>query len=138
AEIERYTGEALIAKNVEAAARYVETLRAENHGEFEGLVTESISHEGYSAKPVHSYWDDFFALKGLEDAGFKTTMRDDLAASIRRTIAKKKIDYIPGSAELGDFDPSATAIAISPLGLERLLPERALARDRKSRRLESS
>ena len=27
------------------------------------------------------------ALKGLEDAGGKTTMRDDLAASIRRTIA---------------------------------------------------
>jgi len=55
-------------------------------------------------------------------------MRDDLAASIRRTIATKHIDYIPGSAELGDFDPSATAIAISPLGLRRLLPERELTR----------
>src|SRR6185295_8079541 len=94
---------------------------------FYGLLPESISHEGYSAKPVHSYWDDFFALKGLEDAGWKTTMRENLAASIRRTIAKKKIDYIPGAAELGDFDPSATAIAISPLGLSSLLPERELA-----------
>ena len=127
-EIERYTGEVMLRKEVEAAARYIEKLRAANHGEFEGLVTESISHEGYSAKPVHSYWDDFFALKGLEDAGWKTTMRDDLAASIRRTIAKKNIDYIPGAVELGDFDPSATAIAISPLGLASLLPERELAR----------
>ena len=128
AEIERYTGEVLIRKNVDAAARYIEKLRSENHGEFEGLVTESISHEGYSAKPVHSYWDDFWALKGLEDAGLKTTMREDLAASIRRTIAEKHIDYIPGAAELGDFDPSATAIAISPLGLASLLPERELTR----------
>ena len=38
-----------------------------------GLVTESISHEGYSAKPVHSYWDDFWALRGLDDAGRETT-----------------------------------------------------------------
>jgi hypothetical protein len=128
AEIERYTGERLIRGNLDAAARYIEKLRGENHGEFEGLVTESISHEGYSAKPVHSYWDQFFALKGLEDAGRKTTMREDLAKSIRRTIEKKNIDYIPGAAELGDFDPSATAIAISPLGLASLLPERELAR----------
>jgi hypothetical protein len=132
AEIGRYTGDAAFVRemrpHVEAAARYIEKLRAENHGQFEGLVTESISHEGYSAKPVHSYWDDFFALKGLEDAGWTTTMRYDLAASIRRTIAEKQIDYIPGSAELGDFDPSATAIAVSPLGLASLLPERELAR----------
>ena len=31
---------------------------------FYGLLPESISHEGYSAKPMHSYWDDFFALAG--------------------------------------------------------------------------
>ena len=33
-----------------------------------GLVPESISHEGYSAKPMHSYWDNFFTMKGLKDA----------------------------------------------------------------------
>jgi len=33
-----------------------------------GLMPESISHEGYSAKPMHSYWDDFFTMKGLKDA----------------------------------------------------------------------
>ena len=35
---------------------------------FYGLLPESISHEGYSDKPVHSYWDDAFARKGLADA----------------------------------------------------------------------
>lgn len=33
-----------------------------------GLITESISHEGYSEKPMHSYWDDFFVMKGFKDA----------------------------------------------------------------------
>ena len=33
-----------------------------------GLAPKSISHEGYSAHPVHSYWDDFFLLRGLKDA----------------------------------------------------------------------
>ena len=31
-------------------------------------MPQSISHEGYSAKPMHSYWDDFFALRGFKDA----------------------------------------------------------------------
>jgi hypothetical protein len=31
-------------------------------------VTESISHEGYSDKAMHSYWDNFFVLKGFKDA----------------------------------------------------------------------
>ena len=142
AEIWRTTHDADFVRrmwpHVDAAARYIEKLRAQNHGPFGGLVTESISHEGYSAKPVHSYWDDFFALKGLEDAAMLAevagrkvsygSMRQDLAASIRRTIAEKKLDYVPGSAELGDFDPSATAIALSPLGLASLLPEPELTR----------
>ena len=35
---------------------------------FYGLLPASISHEGYSAKPMHSYWDDFWALKGYDGA----------------------------------------------------------------------
>jgi hypothetical protein len=144
AEIWRYTGDrALVERlwpNVHAAARYINKLRSENHGEFEGLVTESISHEGYSAKPMHSYWDDFFALRGLEDAELLARvlginerfdaagMRRDLAASIRRTIETHHIDYVPGSAELGDFDATSTAIGISPLNLGALLPQRELQR----------
>jgi len=149
AEIYRHTGDKAFVQglwpNVDAAARYIEKLRSENRGEFEGLVTESISHEGYSAKPMHSYWDDFFALRGMSDAvflagelGFEERRRElvaqeadfktDLAASLRRTITTHKIDYIPGAAELGDFDATSTAIGISPLNMTALLPPRELAR----------
>src|SRR6185437_3617761 len=34
----------------------------------DGLLPVSVSHEGYLAQPVHSYWDDFWALRGLRDA----------------------------------------------------------------------
>ena len=33
-----------------------------------GLLPESMSHEGYMAHPVHAYWDDFWAIRGLGDA----------------------------------------------------------------------
>ncbi len=129
--------------HVDAAARYIQKLRSENHGEFEGLLTESISHEGYSAKPMHSYWDDFFGLRGLEDAAElagvsglsdrqkelqeqAASFRRDFAASIARSMSEHHIDYIPGSAELGDFDATSTAIAVSPLELTSLLPPDAL------------
>jgi hypothetical protein len=49
---------------------------------FYGLLPESISHEGYSARPVHSYWDDFFALRGLKDAAsLAIVVADDEHAS---------------------------------------------------------
>jgi len=105
-EIERLTGERILQSHVAAAARYIETLRT-----YEGLVTESISHEGYSAKPVHSYWDDFFAIQGVP------AIQRDLLASMNKVIAEHHLDYVPASVELADFDPTSTAIAISPLGV---------------------
>ncbi len=125
------------------AAAYLDTLtlqrlqpRFVNSGSdsldaFYGLVPESISHEGYSAKPMHSYWDNFFTLRGYADAveiahilGHKddekwlTRSRDrfhsNLYASLQRAMRYKKIDYIPGCVELGDFDATSTAIAIYP------------------------
>ncbi|HUP63427.1 MAG TPA: coagulation factor 5/8 type domain-containing protein [Thermoanaerobaculia bacterium] len=149
AEIHRYTNDLELVRklwpHVDKAARYIEKLRSENHGRFEGLVTESISHEGYSAKAVHSYWDDVFALKGMEDAVYLANVlglherrneleaqaadfRADLAASIRRTIEENELDYVPASVELADYDPTSTSIGISPLGLASLLPPRELQR----------
>lgn len=110
-----------------------------------GLLPESISHEGYSSRPVHAYWDDFFAVRGLGDAAYaasvigdgeasrrigalRDTMRSDLHASIVRTIAHHRIDFLPGSVELGDFDPTSTAIALDPGGEGARLPPAALAR----------
>jgi hypothetical protein len=131
-EIERLTHDGEFARrmqpHVDAAVHYINELRAQNHGAFEGLVTESISHEGYSAKPMHSYWDDVFCLRGLEDAGAPEAaqFRRDIAASMARTMREHHIDYVPASAELGDFDPTSTAIAISPLNLTSLMPRTAV------------
>jgi len=108
-----------------------------------GMLPESISHEGYSAKAVHSYWDDFFAYRGLDDAvdfaralghedlaatwgPRRDEFRTDLLASIERTRARAKIDYIPGSVDLADFDSTATTIALDPAGLEGYLAAGAL------------
>ncbi len=112
---------------------------------FRGLLPQSISHEGYSAKPMHSYWDDFFALKGLKDAveiagvlgrteererfaRIRDEFAADLYASIGGAMAAKRIDFIPGSVELGDFDPTSTTVAVAPGGELGRLPEPALQR----------
>ncbi|HYQ91683.1 MAG TPA: hypothetical protein VES89_06310, partial [Candidatus Competibacteraceae bacterium] len=108
-----------------------------------GLVPESVSHEGYLAHPVHSYWDDFFTLRGLKDAAtmavvlgetekaanfaaLRDAFHQDLLESIRCTMGKHGIEYLPASAELGDFDPNSTAIALDPGGEQQDLPQAAL------------
>lgn len=125
--------------------RTTDAYKTEEKLPFYGLVPESISHEGYSANPVHSYWDDFWVLRGLKDAAsmavvlgdeehaasfaaLRDGFRGDLYASISRTRSVKKIDYIPASVELGDFDATSTAVAIAPGGELQHLPEPALTR----------
>lgn len=110
---------------------------------FYGLLPESISHEGYSSRPVHSYWDGFWGWRGLKDAASLAAaagddaqaaafaeLRDafgaDLIASIERVIETQRLEYIPASVELADFDPNSTAIALSPVGALRALPETPL------------
>ncbi|MGD2011772.1 MAG: amylo-alpha-1,6-glucosidase, partial [Desulfobacterales bacterium] len=104
-----------------------------------GLLPESMSHEGYMAHPVHAYWDDFWAIRGLRDAAqmaevlgddteaarltrLKQDFSEDVGASLATTIARHGIDFIPGSVEHGDFDPTATAIAVALLDELSLLP----------------
>jgi hypothetical protein len=136
------------------AADYLDSLRLERRTpeyqkpetkHFYGILPPSISHEGYSAKPMHSYWDDFFALKGFRDAVWLAEeMRDedtrrrlvairdeferDFVNSINASMAFHKIDYIPGCADLGDFDATSTSIALAPVGAENVVPEAALRR----------
>lgn len=143
-----FTGDkATLEKNypyVVKAVDYIESIRATRmtpeyanstgikRAEY-GLVPESISHEGYSAKPMHSYWDDFFVEKGLQDAAdiarilgksddakrfqtLATDFRTTFIDSIKRATAHHKIDYIPGCVELGDFDATSTTIALWPCG----------------------
>jgi hypothetical protein len=141
-------------QHVEGAVGYIDALRQQRRTAAWrqpeklacfGLLPESISHEGYSAHPVHSYWDDFFALRGLGDAAglaralgkdglaarwsaMRDELRADLLASLRRTIAGRGLDYIPGSVELADFDPTSTAIALAPGGELADLPAAELRR----------
>ncbi len=109
---------------------------------FRGILAPSISHEGYPA-PTHSYWDDYWALKGWHDGAWLArqwqmnamakwaaeqgaALRDSLAASIRATIAWKHIDYIPASADFADIDPTSVSIALDPAGEQGVLPDTAL------------
>lgn len=105
-----------------------------------GLLPESMSHEGYMAHPVHAYWDDFWGIHGFKDASdmaellgdheeaarlaaVSASFSENVRASLAATIARHKIDFVPGSVELGDFDPTATSNAIGLLDLLHLLPQ---------------
>ncbi|NQX01462.1 discoidin domain-containing protein, partial [bacterium] len=104
-----------------------------------GLLPESASHEGYLAHPVHSYWDDFWGIRGLEAAAELADAMNrpeeaarwrneagaflgDVLVSIDRVIAEHQLAYIPGSVEWADFDPTATSNAIAQLDFADALP----------------
>jgi len=110
--------------HVVAAVNVIGALR-----EADGLLPISASHEGYLAQPVHSYWDDFWALRGLRDAVRLAQARGDVAsatawqtladdfetrliASVAQTRQRAGLDHLPGSVEWADFDPTATANAL--------------------------
>ncbi len=139
-------------KSVRSAATYIIHLRAQrmtpNYREparsaCYGLLPESASHEGYLAHPVHSYWDDFWGIRGMEAAaeladalGHQDDAQhwradaqaflQDVLKSIRGVIADHKLNYIPGSMEWADFDPTATANAIGQLDFADDLPAEPL------------
>ena len=157
AEYFRFTGDRAFAAALWPAAQraigYLESLLATRRTpEFRtperracfGILPESASHEGYLAQPVHAYWDDFWALRGIGDgaelaqalgevreAARLRNLRDELGAclyeSIATTIAARGLDYIPGSVEWADFDPTATATAIATTDAAERLPPGALA-----------
>ena len=134
AEVYRYTGDRRLLEEmwprIEAAMRYLESLRQSGRTDanltpatraFYGLLPASISHEGYAAKPMHSYWDDFWALKGYHSAiaiasalgrhdpgqtsaEARHEIRDVLDAPLRHATAAHGIPHLPGAAELGDFE----------------------------------
>lgn len=108
-----------------------------------GLMPPSISHEGYSAKPQYSLWDDFWALRGYRDAAEIARLlgkpeaaaiaasRDQFAGDIHAAILAArehwKIDFIPGATSLGDFDATSTTIALDP-GNEQARLDQAMLR----------
>ncbi|MDY0252789.1 MAG: discoidin domain-containing protein [Tenuifilaceae bacterium] len=138
-------------QNVLMAVDYIESLIAERSTDhfkygndsiraYYGIVPESISHEGYSEKPMHSYWDNFFIMKGLKDAAdiqkilgdkkayeriseVRDTFRVNLYNSLHLAMKTRGIDYIPGCVELGDFDATSTTIALTPCNEYNNLPK---------------
>ena len=52
--------------------------------------------------------------------------RRDFAASIRATEARHHIRYVPGCADLGDFDATSTTMALSPVQAEDVAPRGAI------------
>jgi hypothetical protein len=52
--------------------------------------------------------------------------RSDLYRSLQIAMQAHQIDYLPGAAELGDFDATSTSIALSPVGEQQMLPPAAL------------
>lgn len=154
----RYTGDGAFLRRhwdrVLGAVGYIERLRSQRMTDeyrtgpdaqrvLYGLMPESISHEGYSAKPMHSYWDDFWTLKGLSDAAamalalgeqeqasrlasLRDSFRATLYDSIRLAMKMKHVDYIPGCAELGDFDATSTTVGVWPCDELGNIPQPAL------------
>src|SRR4030095_7851738 len=49
----------------------------------------------------------------------------DLYVSLGVAMQAHNIDYLPGAAELGDFDATSTSIALSPVGEQQMLPPEA-------------
>jgi hypothetical protein len=137
---------------VAAAVGYMDSLRLKERSALNrtpgrrayfGLMPPSISHEGYSDKPAYSYWDDFWTLAGydaaiaiagaLERGGDvrriarqREEFSRDLHASLRASIARHRIHYLPASADRGDFDATSTTIALSVAGQQERLPQREL------------
>lgn len=137
--------------NVLRAARHIQALRAlRKTGIYRtgtpleracyGLVPESISHEGYSPKPMHSYWDNFFAVRGIKDAaalagvlgegriereftGELEDYRKALSSSITAVAAFRHMNVIPGCVELGDVGGMSTTVAVTPADELGYLPE---------------
>jgi hypothetical protein len=140
--------------HVVSAVAYLDALRRQRLGPewdvgekraYRGLLPESISHEGYAKRPVHSYWDDLFALRGLRDAAYLAGVvgdaeraasfgalaeefHGDLLASYAATMERHGKDHLPASVELGDFDPTSTAVWLSTGGDAGDLPQPALDR----------
>ena len=157
AEVARLDGGAASVReylpSVRGALKFLQTLRertlvpgyqaaSEAPQRFRGILAPSISHEGYPT-PTHSYWDDYWALKGWHDGAWLArqwqvsnlaswavdqgaALRDSMAASIGATMEWRHIDYVPASADFGDSDPTSVSIALDPCGQQDLLPPTAL------------
>lgn len=107
--------------------------------DYYGILPESNSHEGYYPAK-HSYWDDFWVLKGFKDGAYlaqklgetndvvwmqaeEKDFRKCLYESITRVMKRGGLNVIPGCVELADTDPTSTSVAIMACDETDQLPE---------------
>lgn len=107
--------------------------------DYYGILPHSNSHEGYYPAK-HSYWDDFWVLKGFKDGIYlaqKLGQTNDVAwmtaeeqdfrkcfyESVLRVIQRGKLNIIPGCVEFADTDPTSTSVAIMACDETDRLPE---------------
>lgn len=153
ADYYRFTGDKKIVRQlypqVKQALFYLENLRKQTQTTAwqgkpgYGMLPKSESHEGYIGRPQQSLWDDFWALKGWKDGqllaqvmhqqqdipwmqGEEQALRQAVKLGSQMVREQKKIEYIPASIGLADFDPTSIAIAVFPTHEHRYLDQVAL------------
>lgn len=106
---------------------------------FYGLLPPSISHEGYGS-PVHSYWDNYFAILGLKNASVLAAalgkpeeaaryqaeavdFRKDVVSSLLATARHYGINEIASCPDYGESDPSGVSILANPCDEMSYMPE---------------
>lgn len=152
AEYWKFSRDEAFARNyyptVKRVADYIEKLHLDGQRKYQGatgkealfygLLPPSISHEGYGS-PVHSNWDNYFAILGLKDAaemavavGASADAAHQLAvaADLRKDVvnslvaAAKLYDFpeIVSCPDYGEGDPSGVAILVNPCNEMSFMP----------------
>ena len=63
------------------------------------------------------------ATEAARLSALRESFSENVRASLAATIARHRIDFVPGSVEFGDFDPTATSVAVNLLDQLHLLPQ---------------
>ena len=143
-QLYRFTGDRAALErdwpSVLAATRYMDKLRLSERTPANltparrmlyGLMPPSISHEGYSAKPQYSLWDDFWALRGYRDAAEIARLlgRPEAARNRRARATSSPPTCTPRSAPRATIGRSplsparpASAISTRPRRPSRSIP----------------
>ncbi len=129
-EYVRFTGDTALVKtywsNVQDAVRFLDSLQASQP---DHILPKSWSAEDLGSVDWHHYWDDFWAVRGLQDAAWLAdrlgkeqesaelikkaeTLSRNAMVSIRKVMEEKSINWIPNGPE--DIDGSSMARGTSP------------------------
>jgi hypothetical protein len=110
----------LVHQSVHCAANLAPARRA-----FYGLLPASISRSGYAARPMHSDWDDFWALKSYKEVAPIGTVlghRQHTLARLYQTGRFRRRILWPGAQPAGPTRLDGTLVSWQ--GPELRIPQR--------------